>query len=106
MTVVPAAVYGAPPVIAFLRAYAHKAAYPAGLFPLPEPLRKKMMEIIEDMGNMSVKAITFSGGGEPLTYPYIDEAVKKIKEKNNRIKIILITQQTNDAVKVYKKINK
>lgn len=34
------------------------------------------------------------------------DLIEKIKEKNNRIKIILITQQTNDAVKVYKKINK
>ena len=34
------------------------------------------------------------------------DLIQKIKEKNNRIKIILITQQTNDAVKVYKKINK
>ena len=50
--------------------------------------REKMMEIIEDMGNMSVKAITFSGGGEPLTYSYIDEAVKKIKEKNIELSLI------------------
>lgn len=33
------------------------------------------------------------------------ELIEKINEKNNRIKIILITQQTIDSVKVYKKIN-
>lgn len=41
----------------------------------------KMMEIIEDMGKMGVKAVTFSGGGEPLTYPYMLETVKRMKEK-------------------------
>ena len=33
------------------------------------------------------------------------DLIEKIKEKNSRIKIILITQQTSDTVKVYKKIN-
>lgn len=34
------------------------------------------------------------------------ELIEKIKEKNNRIKIILISQQTDERVSVYKKINK
>ncbi len=38
----------------------------------------KMMEIVDDMEKMQVKAVTFSGGGEPLTYPYIEEAMEKI----------------------------
>lgn len=38
----------------------------------------KMMEIIEDMGKMGVKAVTFSGGGEPLAYQYIEEAMEKV----------------------------
>lgn len=35
----------------------------------------------------------------------INELINKIKEKNNRIKIILISQQNIDTVRVYKKIN-
>lgn len=38
----------------------------------------KMMEIIDDINYMGVKAVTFSGGGEPLLYPYIEEAMQKI----------------------------
>lgn len=50
--------------------------------------REKMLEIIDDMGCMGVKAVTFSGGGEPLTYPYIVESVKGIKEKNIDLSLI------------------
>ncbi len=39
---------------------------------------EKMMEIISDMETMGVKAVTFSGGGEPLCYPYIEEAMERI----------------------------
>ena len=34
----------------------------------------KMREIAQDLVSMGVKAVTFSGGGEPLTYPYLLEA--------------------------------
>ena len=40
--------------------------------------RKKMMEILDDVIGMGVKAVTFSGGGEPFVYPYFLEAVKKL----------------------------
>ena len=40
--------------------------------------REKMMEIISDLMTMGVKAVTFSGGGEPLCYPYIEEAMERI----------------------------
>ena len=40
--------------------------------------REKMMEIIDDIAEMGVEAITFSGGGDPFYYPYLLEAVKKI----------------------------
>lgn len=39
---------------------------------------EKMMQIIEDIAKMEVKAVTFSGGGEPLIYPHIIEAMKKL----------------------------
>ena len=50
--------------------------------------RDKMMEIIGDMGMMGVKAVTFSGGGEPLLYPYIVEAMENILEKSIDLSII------------------
>lgn len=39
---------------------------------------EKMMEIIDDISEMGVKSVTFSGGGEPFCYPYLLEAVKKL----------------------------
>jgi len=44
--------------------------------------RDKMMEIIEDLSEMGVRAVTFSGGGEPLMYPHLVATVKKLIENN------------------------
>ena len=44
--------------------------------------KKKMMEIIDDLIEMDVKAVTFSGGGEPFCYPYLLETVKKFSKTN------------------------
>jgi len=41
---------------------------------------KKMMEIIDDCSDMGVKAITFSGGGEPFIYKYFTQTIKKLIE--------------------------
>jgi len=38
----------------------------------------KMMEIVDDLIAMGVKAVTFSGGGEPFVYPYLLETVKRL----------------------------
>ncbi|MGN0141585.1 MAG: radical SAM/SPASM domain-containing protein [Roseburia sp.] len=43
--------------------------------------REKMHEIINDISEMGVKAVTFSGGGGPLIYPYIEETLELIKSK-------------------------
>jgi len=40
--------------------------------------RDKMMEIIDDLDTMGVKAITFSGGGEPFVYPHFLETIRKL----------------------------
>jgi len=40
----------------------------------------KMAEIVEDLIAMGVKAVTFSGGGEPLIYPGIAETVTALGE--------------------------
>ncbi|MDO8528370.1 MAG: radical SAM protein [Nanoarchaeota archaeon] len=50
--------------------------------------REKILEILKDFKEMGVKAITFSGGGEPLIYPYIEEAMKKTLEYGIGLSII------------------
>jgi MoaA/NifB/PqqE/SkfB family radical SAM enzyme len=40
----------------------------------------KMREIIEDVIDMGVKAVTFSGGGEPLFYPHIAETLRRLAD--------------------------
>ncbi len=50
--------------------------------------REKMLEIIRDMSDMGVKAVTFSGGGEPLLYPYIEEAMDCILKAGIDLSII------------------
>jgi MoaA/NifB/PqqE/SkfB family radical SAM enzyme len=50
---------------------------------------EKMMEIISDLKDMGVKAVTYSGGGEPLIYPFILQAMLKTLE--SRIKLSIIT---------------
>ncbi len=42
--------------------------------------REKMSEIIDDIVDMGVKAVTFSGGGEPFCYPYLIDTVKKLAD--------------------------
>ena len=37
--------------------------------------RDRMLEIIDDLRKMKVKAVTFSGGGEPFCYPHLLDAV-------------------------------
>lgn len=50
--------------------------------------REKMLEIVSDMKKMGVKAVTFSGGGEPLVYPYIAETMEKILDAGIELSII------------------
>lgn len=42
--------------------------------------KEKILEIIDDCAEMGVKAITFSGGGEPFVYKYMADAVKRLIE--------------------------
>jgi len=39
--------------------------------------KEKILEILEDFKEVGVKAVTYSGGGEPLIYPHITDAMKK-----------------------------
>lgn len=56
--------------------------------PLDEIPREKMLEIVADMKDMGVKAVTFSGGGEPLLYPYIEETMQAILDAGIELSII------------------
>lgn len=44
--------------------------------------KEKMMEIIDDCEAMGVKAITFSGGGDPFYYKHLLETIQRLKETN------------------------
>jgi sulfatase maturation enzyme AslB (radical SAM superfamily) len=50
--------------------------------PIPQ---EKMSEIVEDLIEMGVEAVTFSGGGEPLLYPLLTETVIWLAEGGIRI---------------------
>jgi len=49
---------------------------------------EKMLEIISDFSEIGVKAITFSGGGEPLAYRYIIEAMSGFLKNDIELSII------------------
>jgi Fe-coproporphyrin III synthase len=51
--------------------------------------RDKMMEIVDDLAEMGVRAVTFSGGGEPLIYPHIAEAANRLGKSG--IKLATLT---------------
>lgn len=46
--------------------------------------RDKMFEIIDDISGMGVRAVTFSGGGDPFCYPYLSETVERLAETEIR----------------------
>jgi MoaA/NifB/PqqE/SkfB family radical SAM enzyme len=49
----------------------------------------KMRELVADLVDMGVRAVTFSGGGEPLCYPHIGESVNALTEGG--IKLAMLT---------------
>ena len=51
--------------------------------------REKMAEIVADLGAMGVRAVTFSGGGEPLCYPYFTETVEGLLAA--KVKVAVLT---------------
>ncbi len=57
---------------------------------------EKMQEIISDIAEMRVKAVTFSGGGEPLVYPYIVETMQGILDAGIDLSIITNGQLLKD----------
>ncbi len=55
--------------------------------------RHKMMEILNDISEMGVRAVTFSGGGEPLIYPHIIESIKFLAD--HKINFATLTNGAN-----------
>lgn len=51
--------------------------------------KDKIMEIIDDLAAMGVKAVTFSGGGEPFCYPFLTDVIKKLSQ--TKIKFACLT---------------
>jgi MoaA/NifB/PqqE/SkfB family radical SAM enzyme len=43
--------------------------------------KEKMFELVNDFAEMGVKAVTFSGGGEPFCYPYLAETARRLVER-------------------------
>jgi MoaA/NifB/PqqE/SkfB family radical SAM enzyme len=57
--------------------------------------KEKIHEILEDFREIGVKAITFSGGGEPLIYPHIKTAMEKTLNYGINLAIITNGQKLN-----------
>ena len=43
--------------------------------------QERMQELVRDLGDMGVKAVTFSGGGEPFCYPHLLETAQGLAER-------------------------
>ncbi|MGE5390782.1 MAG: radical SAM protein [Deltaproteobacteria bacterium] len=56
----------------------------------------KMQEIIGDFREMGIKAVTLSGGGEPLTYPHIEDTMELILQSDIDLSIITNGQMLID----------
>lgn len=52
----------------------------------------KLFEILDDFKDMGVKALTYSGGGEPLMHPHIVDVLNKTKENNIDLSILTNAQ--------------
>ncbi len=43
--------------------------------------RQRMLEIVDDLGEMGVQAVTFSGGGEPFCYPHLAQTLQALSAR-------------------------
>ena len=53
----------------------------------------KMAEIVEDIIDMGVEAVTFTGGGEPLLYPTFVETVDRLAEGGVQVAVLTNASQ-------------
>ena len=58
----------------------------------------KTLETLLDFRDIGVKAVTYSGGGEPLIYPYINQAVQKTLEYGLDLSVITNGQKLNGRI--------
>ena len=54
---------------------------------------EKMAEIVEDIVDMGVKAVTFTGGGEPLLYPTFAKTVEDLAAGNVKVSVLTNASQ-------------
>lgn len=60
--------------------------------------KQKIFEVLDDLKEMDVKAVTYSGGGEPLSYPWITDVLKKTLDFNISLSVITNGQLLNGKV--------
>ncbi len=58
--------------------------------------RELMLNLIRDLADMKIKAVTFSGGGEPLLFEHIVESMRLILESSIDLSIITNGQLLSD----------
>jgi MoaA/NifB/PqqE/SkfB family radical SAM enzyme len=66
--------------------------------------KEKMMQIIDDCASMGVRSITFSGGGDPFHYPYLEDTLLHLKDTS--IKFATLTHGAllkGNVAKLFKK---
>ena len=56
----------------------------------------KMLEILDDLSEIGVEAVTYSGGGEPLLHPHSPEFLKKTLDNNIALSVITNGQFLKD----------
>ncbi|MBF0456544.1 MAG: radical SAM protein [Nitrospirae bacterium] len=55
--------------------------------------KDKMLELIDDIIDMGVRSVTFSGGGDPFCYPFLIDTVTKLS--NSPVKFASLTNGAN-----------
>jgi MoaA/NifB/PqqE/SkfB family radical SAM enzyme len=60
--------------------------------------REKLLEILDDFKNIKVKAVTYSGGGEPTIHPDIEEVLQKTLDYGIDLSIITNGQRLNGNI--------
>ncbi|MGV8151733.1 MAG: radical SAM protein [Candidatus Nanoarchaeia archaeon] len=59
---------------------------------------KKMLEILDNLKEIGVKAVTYSGGGEPMVHPSIKKILRKTLESKIELSAITNGQKINGEI--------
>lgn len=69
--------------------YRNESLYLSQLFSEKDQIPlNKMKQIIDDFKFIGVKAVTISGGGEPLLYPHLTEMVRRLSKNNIKVAVL------------------